>query len=105
MTSYDYFANLAREPETGVFMRPVVVYFNVNCAGLGAIEFANEDMYPLRGAWIRVRNDGKTIPQITSFVMGDRLYPYANLWYIHLLFIYQTTIRGCHRPKHFLPSS
>jgi D-amino-acid oxidase len=27
MSSYDYFANLAPFPETGVFMRPVVVYF------------------------------------------------------------------------------
>lgn len=163
MTSYDYFANLAREPETGVFMRPVVVYFKhsvkdnpqdlermnelrekvydfvhtpalitenqvntemglkdayshlapmvdmdvymgwllkqveqadcqvltmkisgnlkdeeeklkkdfgvdviVNCAGLGAIKLTNEDMSPLRGAWIRVRNDGKTMPRITK---------------------------------------
>jgi D-amino-acid oxidase len=38
----------------------------VNCAGLGAIELTNEDMYPLRGAWIRVFNDGKTIPRITK---------------------------------------
>ncbi|WP_414586599.1 FAD-dependent oxidoreductase [Scytonema sp. PCC 10023] len=163
MASYDYFANLASSPETGVFMRPVVVYFKhlvkdnpsdrsrmnelqdkvhhfvhtpalitenqinteiglldayshlapmidmdvymgwllkevqqadgqvltrkisgnlkdeeeklkkdfgvdviVNCAGLGAIELTNEDMYPLRGAWIRVYNDGKTIPRITK---------------------------------------
>ena len=27
MISYDYFANLANSPETGVFMRPVVIYF------------------------------------------------------------------------------
>jgi D-amino-acid oxidase len=163
MTSYDYFANLANSPETGVFMRPVVVYFKhlvkdnprdlekmndlqdkvsdfvhdsalitenqinteiglkdayshkapmidmdvyiswllkqlqqadcqvltmkisgnlkdeeeklkkdfgvdliVNCAGLGSIELANEDIYPLRGAWIRVNNDELTIPQITK---------------------------------------
>lgn len=39
----------------------------VNCAGLGAIELANDEhMSPLRGAWIRVRNDGKTLPQITK---------------------------------------
>ncbi len=38
----------------------------VNCAGLGAIELASEDMHPLRGAWIRVRNDGKTMPRITK---------------------------------------
>jgi D-amino-acid oxidase len=163
MTSYDYFANLAPFPETGVFMRPVVVYFKhlvknnpndlerinelqdkvqdfvhapalikenqinteiglkdayshlapmidmdvymgwllkqvqqadgqvlirkisgnlkeqeeklkkefsvdliVNCSGLGARELASSDMYPLRGAWIRVRNDGQTMPRITK---------------------------------------
>lgn len=163
MTSYDYFANLANSPETGVFMRPVVIYFKhlvkdnprelermnelrdkvydfvhaptlikenqvnteiglkdayshlapmidmdvyvgwllqqvqqadcqvltmkisgnlkyeeeklkkdfgvdaiVNCAGLGSIELANEDMNPLRGAWIRVHNDDKMMPRITK---------------------------------------
>ena len=163
MTSYDYFAHLADSPETGVFLRPVVVYFKhlvkdnphdqermdelrdklddfvhttalitenkinteiglkdayshfapmidmdvymgyllkqikqadcqvltkkisgnlkeeeeklkkefgvdliVNYSGLGARELAPSDMYPLRGAWIRVRNDGKTIPRITK---------------------------------------
>ncbi|KAB8319426.1 FAD-binding oxidoreductase [Tolypothrix campylonemoides VB511288] len=163
MASYDYFANLASLPETGVFMRRAVIYFKhlvkdnpsdqsrmnelqdkvydfvhtpalitenqinteiglldayshlapmidmdvymgwllkevqqadgqvltrkisgnlkdeeeklkkdfgvdviVNCAALGAIELTNEDMYPLRGAWIRVYNDGKTIPRITN---------------------------------------
>jgi D-amino-acid oxidase len=33
---------------------------------LGASELANDDMYPLRGALIRVRNDGKTMPRITQ---------------------------------------
>jgi D-amino-acid oxidase len=164
MTSYDCFANLANSPETGVFMRPVVIYFKqqvkdnpfdldqmdelrdkvfdfvhtpaliaenqinreiglkdayshlaptidmdiymkwlldrlkqgncqvltrkisgelkdreeklkkefsvdliINCAGLGASKLASEaDLSPLRGAWIRVCNDGKTIPQITK---------------------------------------
>ena len=163
MTSYDYFANLAHDLETGVFMRPVVVYFKhpvkdnpkdmdrmnelrdkvsdfvhthdliaenhinpeiglkdayshlaptidmdvymgwllkqlkqagcqvltrkifgnlkdeeeklkkdfsvdliVNCSGLGAIKLASSDIHPLRGAWIRLRNQGQTIPRITT---------------------------------------
>ena len=38
----------------------------VNCAGLGARELAEEPVYPLRGALIRVRNDGRTMPRITA---------------------------------------
>jgi D-amino-acid oxidase len=38
----------------------------VNCAGLGAGELAGEAMYPLRGALIRVRNDGKAMPRVTQ---------------------------------------
>jgi D-amino-acid oxidase len=38
----------------------------VNCAGLGAGELAGDSMYPLRGALIRVRNDGKAMPRITQ---------------------------------------
>jgi D-amino-acid oxidase len=38
----------------------------VNCTGLGAAELAGEPMYPLRGALIRVRNDGRRIPRITE---------------------------------------
>jgi len=38
----------------------------VNCAGLGARELANEYVYPLRGALVRVRNDGKSMPRITE---------------------------------------
>lgn len=38
----------------------------INCAGLGSIELAGEPMYPLRGALVRVRNDGKAIPRITQ---------------------------------------
>ncbi len=38
----------------------------VNCAGLGAGELAEESMYPLRRALIRVRNDGSTMPRITE---------------------------------------
>jgi len=36
----------------------------VNCSGLGALELADDDMYPLRGALIRVRNDGATMPPV-----------------------------------------
>jgi D-amino-acid oxidase len=38
----------------------------VNCAGLGASELAEDAMYPLRGALIRVRNDGLSMPRITQ---------------------------------------
>jgi D-amino-acid oxidase len=38
----------------------------VNCAGLGAQELAQEPVYPVRGAIIRVRNDGSTMPRITQ---------------------------------------
>ncbi len=38
----------------------------VNCTGLGARELAGEPMYPLRGALVRVRNDGKAMPRITE---------------------------------------
>ena len=34
----------------------------INCAGLGASELANEYMYPLRGALVRIKNDGKRFP-------------------------------------------
>ncbi len=36
----------------------------VNCTGLGAAELAGIPMYPLRGALVRVRNDGTRIPKI-----------------------------------------
>lgn len=36
----------------------------VNCSGLGALELADDDMYPLRGALIRVRNDGVGMPPV-----------------------------------------
>jgi D-amino-acid oxidase len=38
----------------------------VNCSGLGARELADDDMYPLRGALVRVRNDGRTMPRIND---------------------------------------
>ncbi|KWO87513.1 amino acid oxidase [Burkholderia ubonensis] len=36
----------------------------VNCAGLGAAELSGEPMYPLRGAVIRLVNDGSRIPRL-----------------------------------------
>lgn len=38
----------------------------VNCSGLGSIELAGDAMQPLRGALIRVHNDGRTMPRITT---------------------------------------
>jgi D-amino-acid oxidase len=38
----------------------------VNCSGLGSREIAGEAVYPLRGALVRVRNDGTSIPRITQ---------------------------------------
>ncbi|ACR32717.1 FAD-dependent oxidoreductase [Burkholderia glumae] len=36
----------------------------VNCAGLGAAELSGEPMYPLRGAVIRLVNDGSRMPRL-----------------------------------------
>ncbi|HEY8202432.1 MAG TPA: FAD-dependent oxidoreductase [Actinomycetota bacterium] len=38
----------------------------INCTGLGAMDLTEDDMYPLRGALIRVRNDGRAMPRITK---------------------------------------
>ncbi len=38
----------------------------VNCAGLGSRELAADSMYPLRGALVRVKNDGRAMPRITD---------------------------------------
>jgi D-amino-acid oxidase len=38
----------------------------VNCTGLGALELTGEDMYPLRGALVYVRNDGVDMPRVTA---------------------------------------
>jgi D-amino-acid oxidase len=38
----------------------------VNCAGLGARELGDDSVYPLRGAIIRVRNDGRAMPKVTE---------------------------------------
>ncbi len=38
----------------------------VNCTGLGARELGDPTVYPLRGALIRIRNDGRTMPRIAQ---------------------------------------
>jgi D-amino-acid oxidase len=38
----------------------------VNCTGLGARELGDDSVYPVRGALIRVRNDGRAMPRITQ---------------------------------------
>jgi D-amino-acid oxidase len=38
----------------------------VNCAGLGAAELASDHVYPLRGALVRVCNDGRAMPRVTE---------------------------------------
>jgi D-amino-acid oxidase len=38
----------------------------VNCTGLGAAELAEDAMFPLRGAIIRIRNDGRAMPRLTQ---------------------------------------
>ncbi len=38
----------------------------VNCTGLGSIELADDGLYPLRGALVRVLNNGKRFPKLTS---------------------------------------
>ncbi len=40
--------------------------FIVNCTGLGAMELTDDAMYPLRGALVRVTNDGATFPVLTK---------------------------------------
>jgi D-amino-acid oxidase len=38
----------------------------VNCTGLGAKELAEDAVFPVRGALVRVHNDGKRMPRITQ---------------------------------------
>ena len=38
----------------------------VNCAGLGARELTGDAMFPLRGALVRVKNDGRAMPRVTQ---------------------------------------
>ena len=38
----------------------------VNCTGLGARDLADDDVIPVRGAWLLVENDGQRFPKITT---------------------------------------
>lgn len=38
----------------------------VNCSGLGAMKLANEHMYPLRGALVRIKNDNRKFPKLNK---------------------------------------
>ena len=38
----------------------------INCTGLGACELTGDLVTPLRGALVRIRNDGKSMPRITQ---------------------------------------
>jgi D-amino-acid oxidase len=56
----------------------------VNCSGLGARELVEPETYPLRGALIRIHNDGKAFPKINEAycVMHDDALPGQNMIYI-----------------------
>jgi len=58
-------AGLIREQETSLESEYGACAI-VNCTGLGAGELAGDRLFPLRGALIRVRNDGKKMPRITE---------------------------------------
>jgi D-amino-acid oxidase len=53
-------------PQAGELARRHGAEAVVHCAGLGARELAEPAVYPLRGALVRVRNDGRTVPRITQ---------------------------------------
>ncbi len=38
----------------------------VNCSGLGARELGDASVFPVRGALVRVRNDGRAMPKLTQ---------------------------------------
>ena len=40
--------------------------FIVNCTGLGSATLTDDEMHPLRGALVRVHNDGRAMPRITT---------------------------------------
>lgn len=56
----------------------------VNCSGLGARELVEPEAYPLRGALIRIHNDGKAFPRIDEAycVTHDDALPGQNMIYI-----------------------
>ena len=64
-------ANIIQEKINGSLLENEVSILNrfrcsliINCSGLGSRELAGEYMYPLRGALVRVINDGSKAPQI-----------------------------------------
>jgi D-amino-acid oxidase len=56
----------------------------VNCSGLGSIQLAGDAMAPLRGALVRVRNDGATMPRVgvAHCVANDDANPHQQMIYI-----------------------
>jgi D-amino-acid oxidase len=56
----------------------------VNCSGLGARELVEPEAYPLRGALIRIVNDGQAFPKIDEAycVTHDDALPGQNMIYI-----------------------
>jgi D-amino-acid oxidase len=58
--------------------------FIVNCSGLGAKDLGDSSVYPLRGALIRIRNNGCLIPPITKAycVSHNDSLPGQNMIYI-----------------------
>jgi D-amino-acid oxidase len=50
----------------GALLRTFHASLLVNCAGLGARALTGDDVIPLRGALIRVRNDGVAMPRIEA---------------------------------------
>jgi D-amino-acid oxidase len=56
----------------------------VNCAGLGARELASDPMFPLRGALVRLVNDGKHMPSIIDAhcIANDESNADQNMIYV-----------------------
>jgi len=56
----------------------------VNCAGLGSRELASDTMFPLRGALVRLVNDGKSMSRITDAhcVAHNELTADQNMIYV-----------------------
>lgn len=56
----------------------------VNCSGLGSKELVEPEVYPLRGALIRMHNNGEAFPKIDEAycVMHDDALPGQNMIYI-----------------------
>ncbi len=52
--------------QEGVLAREHKVDAIVNCTGLGARELGDASVYPVRGALVRVRNDGTRMPRVTQ---------------------------------------